>query len=134
MRSVLRVAAVIIAIPIGAVFGFFGAGLLYAFIFWLQGTRVYDKVDLKGLFIAGMGAVVSGTLLPWCVWRCIYPDRLPENGKVSKLGLLLVILGCVGDCIGILGVTWRAVPWIAVSTAVILIGLNQWARVGKEGS
>ena len=139
MRSVLRVAAVMLAVPVGAVVGFLGAGSLCAAILTLPGTGIYHNNQLTIFSMAGVGAVVSGTLLPWFVWRFIRPVRVADNGKVSKLGLVcLLILGCIGDYVGILGVTsspkanWYAVPVIGVSTVMILIGIYQWARANRE--
>ena len=138
-KSRLRWLGVAFAFPVGALLGFCGAGSLCAGILALKGTGNSRDNTITAIAIGIMGFLVGGTLLPWCVWRFTRPAPSSDNGNLSRLGsVCLLILGCLSVYIGIHGLArtspsnWYAIVGVVAGIGMLLISTHQWLRDGKK--
>jgi len=75
LRPSLRWLGILLAIPIGAIAGFFAVGLLSEAVLSIgsRDGRSYD--NLTPFSLALVGLLLGGTLLPWGVSRLTEPRR-----------------------------------------------------------
>ena len=139
VRLSLRFVSVAFAFPVGALLGFSGAAALCAGILMLKGTGNSDNDTITSISVGIMGFIVGAILIPWCTWRFTRPVPSPDNGKLSKLGLVcLLILGCISLYCGIYAVArtslnnWYAIAVVVAGIGMVLIAIHQWLRGGEE--
>jgi peptidoglycan/LPS O-acetylase OafA/YrhL len=138
-KKCLRWLGVAFAFPVGALLGFCGAGSLCAGILALKGTGHSGDNAITIGAIGIMGFLVGGALLPWGVWRLTQPAASSDNGNLSRLGsVCLLILGCISVYIGTHGLArtspgnWYAIAVVIAGIGMLLIPIYQRLRAARS--